>query len=195
MMLSQLGEGVSRLEDKKNAVDNNEIKPTKKDKKETAKKVEAKNGCDNSHSLHNLSQQLDVAEEAQAQLSQDLQRMTREKLEIQNQLALVREEQGQFHESVEQLTKEKWELSAANTDLQQRLQQTVTMAHMQAEGNQTRLQEEVGRMMFQLEEERKVTANLSRTLELEKRKVESLEQKSEVWKLKNESEQPRRATS
>ena len=33
--------------------------------------------------------------------------------------------------SVEQLTKEKWELSAANTDLQQRLQQTVTMAHMQ----------------------------------------------------------------
>merc|ERR1711962_1765086 len=66
----------------------------------------------------------------------------------------------------------------ANTDLQQRLQQTVTMAHMQAEGNQTRLQEEVGRMMFQLEEERKVTANLSRTLELEKRKVEILEQKA-----------------
>ena len=28
-------------------------------------------------------------------------------------------------------------------------------------------------MMFQLEEERKVTANLSRTLELEKRKVRS----------------------
>ena len=33
--------------------------------------------------------------------------------------------------TVEQLTKEKWELSAANTDLQQRLQQTVTLAHMQ----------------------------------------------------------------
>ena len=49
---------------------------------------------------------------------------------------------------------------------------------VQAEGNQSRLQEEVARMMFQLEEERKVTANLSRTLELEKRKVESLEQKA-----------------
>ena len=33
--------------------------------------------------------------------------------------------------TVEQLTKEKWELSAVNTDLQQRLQQTVTLAHMQ----------------------------------------------------------------
>ena len=42
---------------------------------------------------------------------------------------------------------------------------------MQAEGNQTRLQEEVGRMLHQLEEERKVTANLSKNLELERRKV------------------------
>merc|ERR1719244_1003303 len=49
---------------------------------------------------------------------------------------------------------------------------------MQAEGNQSRLQEEVGRMLFQLEEERKVTANLSKNLELERRKVESLEQKA-----------------
>ena len=43
----------------------------------------------------------------------------------------------------------------------------------QAEGNQNRLQEEFQRMMFQLEEERKVTANMSRSLELEKRKVSS----------------------
>ena len=33
-------------------------------------------------------------------------------------------------------------------------------------------------MMFQLEEERKVTENLSKSLELEKRKVESLEQRA-----------------
>lgn len=33
-------------------------------------------------------------------------------------------------------------------------------------------------MLFQLEEERKVTANLSKSLELEKRKVESLEQRA-----------------
>merc|ERR1719220_2630476 len=99
--------------------------------------------------------------------------------------------------TVEQLTKEKWELSAANTDLQQRLQQTVTLAHMQAEGNQSRLQEEVGRMMFQLEEERKVTANLSRTLELEKRKVESLEQKAKCGssKMSQSSRGERRRSS
>ena len=48
----------------------------------------------------------------------------------------------------------------------------------QAEGNQNRLQEEFQRMMFQLEEERKVTENLSKSLELEKRKVESLEQRA-----------------
>ena len=33
-------------------------------------------------------------------------------------------------------------------------------------------------MLFQLEEERKVTENLSKSLELEKRKVESLEQRA-----------------
>ena len=48
----------------------------------------------------------------------------------------------------------------------------------QAEGNQNRLQEEVSRMLYQLEEERKVTENLSKGLELEKRKVESLEQRA-----------------
>lgn len=55
------------FQEKKNAPDNTngEIKPTKKDKKENLKKVEAKNGTDANHSLHNLSQQLDVAEEAQ----------------------------------------------------------------------------------------------------------------------------------
>ena len=49
---------------------------------------------------------------------------------------------------------------------------------LKAEGNQNRLQEEFQRMMFQLEEERKVTENLSKSLELEKRKVESLEQRA-----------------
>ena len=56
-----------KFQDKKNAPDNTngEIKPTKKDKKENLKKAEVKNGTDTNHSLHNLSQQLDVAEEAQ----------------------------------------------------------------------------------------------------------------------------------
>merc|ERR1719431_1814619 len=147
--------------------------------------------------IQNLSSQLDVAEEAQAQLSQDLQRVTGEKLEVQNQVALLRQEGDQLKPNVDQLTKEKWELSAVNNDLQQRLQQTVALAHMQAEGNQSRLQEEVARMMFQLEEERKVTANLSRTLELEKRKVESLEQKAKCGssKMSQSSRGERRRSS
>ena len=55
------------FQEKKNAQDNTngEVKPTKKDKKENLKKAEVKNGTDTNHSLHNLSQQLDVAEEAQ----------------------------------------------------------------------------------------------------------------------------------
>ena len=128
----------------------------------------------------------------QAQLSQDLQRTAREKLEVQNQLAVVRGEQEQLQvrllgchlptpavppaqpaphrihhfnspaaylsqasasssisllvrlltppkhwpspllqATMEQLNKEKWELAAVNNDLQQRLQQTLTLAHMQ----------------------------------------------------------------
>ena len=34
-------------------------------------------------------------------------------------------------EELDRLQQEKWELSAVNTDLQQRLQQTVALAHMQ----------------------------------------------------------------
>jgi len=155
-------------------------KESKKDKK-SDKKTEAKNVVENKNnnvSVLNLSQQLDVAEEAQAQLSQDLQRVTGEKLESQNQLASITLEYETMKSTVEQLNRDKWEITQVNNDLQQRLQQTVALAHMQAEGNQSRLQEEVGRMLFQLEEERKVTANLSKNLELERRKVESLEQKA-----------------
>jgi len=171
---------------KKEEVDSNGVtdakisrKESKKDKK-ADKKSETKNAVDNKNnvSLLNLSQQLDVAEEAQAQLSQDLQRVTQEKLEAQNQLASVNLEFETLKSNVEQLNRDKWEITQVNNDLQQRLQQTVALAHMQAEGNQSRLQEEVGRMLFQLEEERKVTANLSKNLELERRKVESLEQKA-----------------
>jgi len=154
-------------------------KESKKDKKGD-KKADSKNVVDNKSSVSvlNLSQQLDVAEEAQAQLSQDLQRVTGEKLESQNQLASLTLEYETMKSNVEQLNRDKWEITQVNNDLQQRLQQTVALAHMQAEGNQSRLQEEVGRMLFQLEEERKVTANLSKNLELERRKVESLEQKA-----------------
>ena len=59
--------GNKYFQEKKNTSENTngEIKPTKKDKKENLKKAEVRNGTEANHSLHNLSQQLDVAEEAQ----------------------------------------------------------------------------------------------------------------------------------
>ena len=126
-----------KLQVKKEAIDSNGVadskvsrKESKKDKK-TDKKSESKNGVENNMSLLNLSQQLDVAEEAQAQLSQDLQRVTHEKLESQNQLASLNQEFETLKTNVDQLNRDKWEITQVNNDLQQRLQQTVALAHMQ----------------------------------------------------------------
>ena len=66
-----------------------EQKESKKDKKANKKSSSSnKNGVDTNVSILNLSEQLNVAEEAQAQLSQDLQRVTQEKLEIQLMMSL-----------------------------------------------------------------------------------------------------------
>ena len=153
------------FQEKKNAPGNTngENKPTKKDKKENLKKAEVKNGTDTNHSLHNLSQQLDVAEEAQVLGSHQVgkfipcagsaqsrpaaydsreignskptrcceRRTGSAPGGIQKLVPLFKVVEMLTQATVEQLTKEKWELSAANADLQQRLQQTVTMAHMQ----------------------------------------------------------------
>ena len=128
-----------KLQAKKEEVDSNGVteakvsrKESKKDKK-ADKKSDTKNTVDNKNnvSLLNLSQQLDVAEEAQAQLSQDLQRVTQEKLEAQNQLASQNLEFETLKSNVEQLNRDKWEITQVNNDLQQRLQQTVALAHMQ----------------------------------------------------------------
>ena len=128
-----------KLQVKKEATDANGVvdskvsrKDSKKEKK-TDKKSESKNGVDNNISLLNLSQQLDVAEEAQAQLSQDLQRVTQEKLESQNQLASLNLEYETLKTTVDQLNRDKWEITQVNNDLQQRLQQTVALAHMQVQ--------------------------------------------------------------
>ena len=64
----------SPLQEKKNAAEttNDDGKQTKKDKKESEKKVEIKNVSNGANlSLYNLSQQLDVAEEAQVGLQKD----------------------------------------------------------------------------------------------------------------------------
>ena len=109
-----------------------EQKESKKDKKSNKKSSNSnKNGVDTNVSILNLSEQLNVAEEAQAQLSQDLQRVTQEKLEIQNQLASINMEYETLKNSSEQVNHEKWELTQVNNDLQQRLQQTVALARMQ----------------------------------------------------------------
>ena len=103
----------------------------KKDKKSSKKSV-SKAGSDNNNvSVLNLSEQLNVAEEAQAQLSQDLQRVTQEKLEMQNQVATLNMELDSLKTKAETVSREKWEVSQVNTDLQQRLQQTVALARMQ----------------------------------------------------------------
>ena len=106
----------------------------KKDKKSNKKSVSkpGKAGSDNNNvSILNLSEQLNVAEEAQAQLSQDLQRVTQEKLEMQNQVATLNMELHDIKTQAESASREKWEVSQVNTDLQQRLQQTVALARMQ----------------------------------------------------------------
>ena len=106
----------------------------KKEKKSQKKSVSkaGKAGCDNNNmSILNLSEQLNVAEEAQAQLSQDLQRVTQEKLEMQNQVASINMELESLRTKAESASREKWEVSQVNTDLQQRLQQTVALARMQ----------------------------------------------------------------
>ena len=109
-----------------------EQKESKKDKKANKKSSSSnKNGVDTNVSILNLSEQLNVAEEAQAQLSQDLQRVTQEKLEIQNQLASLNLEYETMKTASEQSNHEKWELTQVNNDLQQRLQQTVALARMQ----------------------------------------------------------------
>ena len=77
----------------------------------------------------------------------------------------------------EALMAEKWEMSAANTELKNRLQQSMAMSYMQGD-NGNMLEEELHKMQVALAEERKVTEKLSRNLELEKRRVESLEQKA-----------------
>ena len=72
---------------------------------------------------------------------QDLQRVTGEKLELANhvsslevELERARREVVQGREELERIQQEKWELAAVNGDLQQRLQQTVALAHMQVRG-------------------------------------------------------------
>ena len=59
--------------------------------------------------------------------------MTQEKLEVQNQLASAGLEQETLRTRCEELGQEKWELTQVNTDLQQRLQQTVALARMQVD--------------------------------------------------------------
>ena len=130
-----------KLQAKHEAPDSNGLE-TKAEQKENAKKEKksakksvskpGKTGSDNNNvSILNLSEQLNVAEEAQAQLSQDLQRVTQEKLEMQNQVATLNMELDSLKNKAETVSREKWEVSQVNTDLQQRLQQTVALARMQ----------------------------------------------------------------
>ena len=85
-----------------------------------------------------LNQWLSSCKLIQVQLSQDLQRVTKEKLELQNQLSTheaeiegIKAENEELKMAAEHANEEKWELNAVNNDLQQRLQQTVALSYMQ----------------------------------------------------------------
>lgn len=200
LFINEIKKENNELKNKLNADAKNNKESNKKEKKSENKKSDK--NAENNAALYNLSEQLDNAEQTQVQLSQDLQRVTKEKLELQHQLSgqeveteALKSENEELKIAGEQANEEKWELNAVNADLQQRLQNTVALSYMQAEGNQSLLQEEMGKMMHQLEEERKVTAKLSKNLELERRKVESLEQRAKSTGRRGSGENKQRRSS
>ena len=71
--------------------------------------------------------------QSQAQLSQDLQRVTQEKLDAQSQLASLNLEFETLKSNVEQLNRDKLEITQVNNDLQQRLQQMQAQAQLSQE--------------------------------------------------------------
>uniref|UniRef100_A0A0K2T0C8 NF-kappa-B essential modulator NEMO CC2-LZ domain-containing protein n=1 Tax=Lepeophtheirus salmonis TaxID=72036 RepID=A0A0K2T0C8_LEPSM len=140
----------------------------KKDKKNSKnlhlEELELKN-----KEIQDLKQRFEASE---TRSKEDIAKLNTQKLNLERDLATLRADS-------ETWSNEKWELTAANTDLQSRLQQMAMNMHIQGSPDQM-LQEEIRNMKHSLNDERKVTEKLSRNLELEKRKVESLEQKAKA---------------
>ena len=69
-----------------------------------------------------LTQRLEVAEEEAQRLSDTLEQMSAQKSALERDIAAMQSENEHFRANNETLNQEKWELSAANADLQNRLQ-------------------------------------------------------------------------
>jgi len=124
--------------------------------------------------LEDLTRRLEATEMEAHQLSDALEQMSAQKTAFERDVTQIQNENQRLQVDNESLTAEKWELSAANADLQNRLQAVSYMQNVP----DTMLQEEVRKLHIALSDERKVTEKLSRNLELEKRRSESLEQKA-----------------
>lgn len=126
--------------------------------------------------FEDLRNRLEASELECQRVSDNLEQMTAQKMALERDVATLQKQNVGLRASNETLVAEKWELSAANADLQNRLQ-TMAITYMQGRPDDNMLQEELRRMQMSLADERKVTEKLSRNLELEKRRSESLEQK------------------
>merc|ERR1712241_135924 len=126
--------------------------------------------------LEDLTRRLEATEMEAQRLSDTLEQMSAQKAALERDVASIQNENERLQVDNEALAAEKWELSAANADLQNRLQAVSYMQNVP----DTMLQEEVRKLHIALSDERKVTEKLSRNLELEKRRSESLEQKAKT---------------
>ncbi|CAB4065089.1 unnamed protein product [Lepeophtheirus salmonis] len=128
----------------------------KKDKKNSKnlhlEELELKN-----KEIQDLKQRFEASE---TRSKEDIAKLNTQKLNLERDLATLRADS-------ETWSNEKWELTAANTDLQSRLQQMAMNMHIQGSPDQM-LQEEIRNMKHSLNDERKVTEKLSRNLELGK---------------------------
>eukprot|EP00096_Caligus_rogercresseyi_P000110 TRINITY_DN1030_c0_g1_i1.p1 TRINITY_DN1030_c0_g1~~TRINITY_DN1030_c0_g1_i1.p1 ORF type:complete len:444 (+),score=135.99 TRINITY_DN1030_c0_g1_i1:98-1429(+) len=145
---------------------------SKKDKSKKDKKTSKASNQeieDQNKEIQDLKQRLETTE---TRSKEDINNLKTQKANLERDLTVLRTDS-------EAWANEKWELTAANTDLQNRIQQMAMNMHMQGSPDQM-LQDEIRNMKIALNDERKVTEKLSRNLELEKRKVESLEQKAKA---------------
>ena len=144
--------------------------------------------------FEDLRNRLETSELECQRTADSLEQMTAQKMALERDVANFQAENEQLRGNNEALVAEKWELSAGNADLQNRLQ-TMAITYMQGRPDDGMLQEELRKMQLALADERKVTEKLSRNLELEKRRSESLEQKVKGTHRRSAGSMPPGATS
>lgn len=128
--------------------------------------------------MADLTQRLEASEIEAQRMADALEQMTAQNSALERDVQALQNDNDRLRGNNDALAAEKYNLSAANADLQNRLQAVSYMQNHHKGAPDTMLQEEVHKLHLALNEERKVTEKLSRNLELEKRRSESLEQKA-----------------